>query len=438
MQRTSDQEILSALGHGERKFGWDEWFGDVDGADYLTDRGKQAARQAIADLTQFFGDGWLSRAIEPGPDGAAIPILGRYAPLLALAPAQRPRLYVESIRWWASLQTLAGADVGGLAAVRRDARRNLTTHRLVHSLTQARLASIGMYLGGRVELEPGASGSPGDVLTSWPGHDVFFEVVTFGPDYLSGMEDQHHNQHFLHLLSLSPAEPIYWKGDIPGFLNKTDEATWIQATTDAATRCAQTGEPVEIPRADGTCLVVRPGAPPPGTATRGPYVETDDGARLARRLDQKGAQTRGAGTAWIWVEDYGGFHPLSDFAGMAIDAKLRALADLAGPVLADRPHLAGIIWSAAQWCSPVLPDAQTAGDLTGAALQRALPIERVRQSIILNRRLILPGQTAKVLQICDAESSWLDWALAQVGITGGVNALLTQPPQAPKSRLWVS
>jgi DNA-binding Lrp family transcriptional regulator len=46
MQRTSDQEILSALGHGERKFGWDEWFGDVDGADYLTDRGKQAARQA--------------------------------------------------------------------------------------------------------------------------------------------------------------------------------------------------------------------------------------------------------------------------------------------------------------------------------------------------------------------------------------------------------
>ena len=61
MQRTSDQEILPALGHGERKFGWDEWFGDVDGTDYLTDRGKQAARQAIADLTQFFGDGWLSR-----------------------------------------------------------------------------------------------------------------------------------------------------------------------------------------------------------------------------------------------------------------------------------------------------------------------------------------------------------------------------------------
>jgi len=130
------------------------------------------------------------------------------------------------------------------------------------------------------------------------------------------------------------------------------------------------------------------------------------------------------------VEDYGGIHPLSDFAGMAMDAKLRALADLAGPVLADRPHLAGITWSAAQWCSPGLPDAQ-AEDLTGYALQRALPIERVRQSVVLNRRLILPGQTAKVLQICDAEPNWLDWALAQLGITGGVNTLLTQSPQGP-------
>jgi hypothetical protein len=62
MQHTSDQEILSEIGHGQREFGWSEWFGDVDGADYLTDVGRQATRQAIADLTRFFGAGWLSRA----------------------------------------------------------------------------------------------------------------------------------------------------------------------------------------------------------------------------------------------------------------------------------------------------------------------------------------------------------------------------------------
>jgi hypothetical protein len=70
----------------------------VDGADYLTDRGMQAARRAVTDLASFFGARLLSRAIEPGRAGAAVPVLGRYAPLLALTPARRPALYTESIR----------------------------------------------------------------------------------------------------------------------------------------------------------------------------------------------------------------------------------------------------------------------------------------------------------------------------------------------------
>jgi hypothetical protein len=436
MRRASDQEILSEIGHGQREFGWDEWFGDVDGADYLTDGGRQAARRAITDLTSFFGAGWLSRAIEPGPAGAAVPILSRYAPLLALTPARRPALYVESIRWWASIQTLVDVGVGGLAAVRRDVRGDLSTHRLVHTLTQARLASVGMYTGAEATLEPVKSGGPGDVLLRWHNHEAFLEVVTFGPDENNELEDKHHHQHFLHLLSLRPTEPIYWEGDIPGLLNRTDEAAWVKATTEAATRCAQTSEHIEIPGRDGTCLVVRPGAAPPNTSTKGPYVASDDGSRIAGRIDRKGTQTRGAGIAWVWVEDYGVIHPLSAFESMPIKAKLRALADLAAPILAGHPHLAGIAWSAGQWCSPVLPDAQ-AQTASGFALQRALPVDRVRQSIILNRRLILPDQTARVVQLCGAESRWLDWALTRLGVTGGVNALLTQPLPVPESRLWV-
>jgi hypothetical protein len=192
---------------------------------------------------------------------------------------------------------------------------------------------------------------------------------------------------------------------------------------------------LRFPRPDGTCLVVRPGTAPPGTSTNGPYVVTDDGARLARSLDRKGAQSSGAGIAWVWVEDFGGIHPLSAFAGMALEAKLGALADLVGPVLADRTHLAGVAWSTSQWCSPVLPDEQ-AKNLSGIALQRALPIERVRQSIVLNRRLILPDQTARMVQICDAEPRWLDWALARLGIEDGVQSLLTWPPPSRGSRLW--
>ena len=56
---------MSAIGHGHREFDWDVWFGDLDGADYLTEVGKEAARRAIKDFTAFFGRGWLNRAIEP-------------------------------------------------------------------------------------------------------------------------------------------------------------------------------------------------------------------------------------------------------------------------------------------------------------------------------------------------------------------------------------
>jgi hypothetical protein len=77
VQRPSDEEIISAIGHGHREF---DWFGDLDGANYLTEVGKEAARRAIKDFTAFFGSGWLNRAIEPGPDGAPVWIMGRFAP----------------------------------------------------------------------------------------------------------------------------------------------------------------------------------------------------------------------------------------------------------------------------------------------------------------------------------------------------------------------
>lgn len=436
MQHETNQEIISAVGHGRRELGWDEWFGDIEGAQYLTDCGKQAARRAIADLTTFFGTGWLSRATDPGLAGAAIPTLSGYAPLFAWNEAQRPRRYVESIQWWASIQTLVAAAVEGLVAVRRDARNDLSTHRLVHTLTQARLASIGIYLGADVALEPAKSRGPGDVLIKDRSYDIFLEVVTFGPDENRELQERYQQRHFLHLAGRKAAPSIYWEGDIPGFLNKTEEAAWIKATTDGADRCALTGKPVEIPGRNGTCLVMRPGTAPRGTKTTGPLVESDDGTRLARILDRKGAQTRGAGLAWVWVEDFGGMHPVSTFTGMSTEAKLGALADLAGPVLADRVHLAGVAWSAARWCSPVPSDEQEES-LSGIALRRGLPIERVRQSIIVNRRLILPAQTSQMVRICDAEPRWLDWALARLGITGGVGALLNLPSPAVKSRLWI-
>ena len=425
-----------AIDHGERLIDWEAWFGHPDGADYLTDEGKSVTRRAVADLTAFFGTTWLDRAVQPhlGPQGPRIPGLGGSSPVLSLTPARRAGAYVESIRWWASLQLLARNRAPGFEAVCRDARNDLSAHRLMHTLAQARLASIGAYLGASVTVEPGKAGGPGDVLLRSSAEEVFLEIVTFGPDEARELDEAHHQRHWKHLFALANG-PIYWEGYVPGYLNKAEEARWLQVTTDAAAQCAKTGQPVEITGPDGRVLVVRPGKQPPGTGTYGPNLDLDFSTRLARILDNKGAQTRGAGVAWIWIEDYGGVHALHPFAKLPLRSKITTLAELARPALADRPHVAGIAWSAAAKCWPLLPDEQAEAD-GGLAFQRGLPIEHLRQTVIINRSLILPGQTRILAQACDREPLWLDWALRRLGVNGGVRSLLSQPPRVQTPLLW--
>jgi hypothetical protein len=169
-----DRDVWRAIDHGERRIDWDAWFGHPDGADYLTEAGKRVMRRAIGDLTDFFGATWLDRAIQPngGYQGPRIQGLGASSPVLALAPDRRAGAYVESIRWWANLQLLVEQSVQGYEKVRRDARNDLTTHRLLHTLAQARLATIGAYLGADVAVEPGKQGGPGDVLLRSANQEV--------------------------------------------------------------------------------------------------------------------------------------------------------------------------------------------------------------------------------------------------------------------------
>ena len=193
--------------------------------------------------------------------------------------------------------------------------------------------------------------------------------------------------------------------------------------------------PVEVRGPGNLLLVVRPGAAPPGTRLTGPHLGFAFGERLTGILGKKGAQTRGAGIAWIWVEDYGGIRALHPFTSSPLTQKIATLARLASDALAGYPHVGGIAWSGAARCSQLPADeqAQTPG---GVAIQRGLPIEHLRQTVIVSRHLILPGQISILAQACDREPRWLDWALQRLGINGGVSSLLSQPPRGHAPLLW--
>ncbi|MFE7369308.1 hypothetical protein [Streptomyces anulatus] len=294
--------------------------------------------------------------------------------------------WVEAVRWWAAYAYLEKAGVPGFASVRRDARRDVTLSRFLHTQTQARLALMGAARGLPVELEPAkASGGPGDIRIG----PVFIEVVTFAEDQRLQDYERFRESCRIHLFTLDRGREIYWEGDLPELLNGNDFEAWKKRTEEAADECMASGTAGNVVTSSGRRLTVRPGKAPLGTSLAGDAVESDQGKRLLGKVRGKGAKTEGAGTAWIWVEDHSGlFHFPMPFADMTLAAKTDALADLLGPVLKEYTHVAGIVVSNAAHRRLPLPPDEDAPRRAGQGFQRGLPLDRVRETIVIPRRIL--------------------------------------------------
>ncbi|GAA5210605.1 hypothetical protein [Streptomyces thinghirensis] len=434
-----DEEIWRAIDQGLRAIDWEAWFGCPEGADYLSPAGHEVTTRAVAGLTAFFDSRWLPKAVTPfrnsGRASDTFVGLGKAAPVLQIINGAAPGAWVEAVRWWAAYAYLQAAGVPGLASLRRDARRDVTLSRFLHTQTQARLALMGATRGLPVELEPAkASGGPGDVRIG----PAFIEVVTFAEDQKFQDYERFRQNCGRHLLALDRDCTIYWEGDLPERLNDDDFETWKKRTVEAAQQCAASGAAVDVLSSTGRRLTVHPGTAPQGTNVTGDTVESDQGRRLLSKVRDKCAKTQGAGTAWIWVEDHSGlFHFPTPFAGMSLAAKTDALAELLGPLLEEYVHVAGIIVSnAALRRLPLPPDEDTPRP-AAQGFRRGLPLDRVRETIVVPRRIILPDQTSLIARMCDGEATTLDWALGQLDVPGGVTSLLADSSTPRRdSPLW--
>lgn len=145
----------------------------------------------------------------------------------------------------------------------------------------------------------------------------------------------------------------------------------------------------------------------------GPQVNVDLGARLYRVLDKKAVQTRDVGIAWVWVEDDGALYPYAPFVTMPLQEKLGAFGALAEPMLAQRFHVGGVVWSRTARAETAIDS--NAVDHTGFAVQRDLPGGVLRETVTVHRRLLLPDHLRIVMSLANAEQDWLDWALNRLG-----------------------
>src|SRR2546423_1777617 len=430
----SDMEIWREIDNGIRQIDWAAWLGHSDGADYLSPAGLALHATMIELFEDFFGPKWLPAAVQARKDAdrAHVVGLGRFSPVFALVEGGRPGQWAEALRWWAALKVLQDAAVPGLGAVRRNTRKDVTLSKTLHTLAQTRLAVLGLHCGATVTLEPDKATGPGDVLLEAGESRVFIEVVTVAEDQIFTGQDEAYENHRRHLFALEFRFDVHWLGDIPGQLSRNDAAKWKPGTDEAAARCIESLCEVAFDQPGGGVLRVRPGKAPMGTTLTGPMVERDQGERLMGKLEKRAAQSQGAGKAWSWVRAHGAFFPHTGFSRLPLGEKVAELAALVAPLLDAYAHLAGIVYTNASRRTVPLPTPQTERQRDGLGLVRGIPLDRVRQTVILNPRIVQPGPTGLVERMVDNEPAWLDWALGRFGYPGGLSSLLAPVP----ARLW--
>jgi hypothetical protein len=416
---------------------WPAWLGSPQGAaGYLSETGLEVFAQVRREIAEFFrGDGWLEKAFDPNPE-RRVPAARILSPVLTLSdPAEQ---FATLLRIWtvARIGELPRSPIQGVERVRHHLRANVSFSRLMHSLAQIELAGAGLHVGDSVELEPPKGGGPGDVRLHAGDTTVFLEVATLATDTGFVKQERALDGQQVHLHGLEARYRVRFDGALPGHIDEQQEReAWRERTERAAQQVAATGAPVELTGPAGL-LTVRPDDGSGGQRLTGPVQQIDAAHRILNKLAEKAKQTRAASVAWVLLDDHNDAMRLTDFFAAPLTDKITQLHALVADLLDQHSHLAGVIWTYTGRAVTAPPSAQAHSD-AGSAIQRALPGCRVRQSVLIPRRILLPDQTRLLTRLLQQEPGWLDGALARLGYRGGFASLLaTPPPATAHSALW--
>lgn len=407
-----DRTAWTAIWDGTRTPTWADMFGHASQSGVLAPEAASVIAEAARFLDDYFGLSWLPRAL--GVDGGrrpGIPELQKLSPLNPYGPDGR---ISDLLTWATALRTVHLADPPGARQLRKDARKNVSTHRLTHTLTEARLAAMGMAAKHEVEVEVQRGGLYADVVWRKGTSVAAIEVVTIasGDRWETGVHAT--DRAFEQLQALSGRHNIHFRGDLPpeSLAAKTDNDWWQQlgrlCRRVSRTRRAQT---MTTNWPTGHALHVMPGPPPQGNQLTGPLIEVDQGRRLLSRLRGKAEQTSRGGPAVIWIEDHGLLGPLTPFDALPLRAQLKEFAALINSILIQHPHLAAVVLSQSGWRRRPLPTEETVISGLGVGLSRQIGWDRNRRTVIVPGRASRHSITKMVQDTIDGERDLLDICL---------------------------
>lgn len=395
---------------GQEPFTWDLWGSALHNGERLTAAGHQVVDDALARLESFLGRSWPDRVLKHDPDV----ILGSGLGDVAL----------PSIEWF--LRTYAQV---ALWLHRPEARtlqklmqRNLSSENWSHSLLELEVAGFARRDGLTVEFEPSLGSRQGDLMLRGRGDEppLLVEITRIGMNVESIRASEYLDEVSIALMHLRVKHPdAYVTGHLGlPISDQRQFEQWMADVEAVVSATASDGRKREVRGPTGGVLTVSTAPPPAGTDTlSGSPTQSNEWERLAARLREKAMQTADVENVWLRIDDAGFLWYLGDWATAPLATKLASIAPLIQREILRYKNIAGVVLSHGwKWRFQDEPDEQWELPTGGmVAIRRTLPIGRFRETIfVLTHEDALPAMH-KWVQWYATETTWLDWALEELG-----------------------
>ena len=368
-----------------------------------SDAWRQVGHWALGELKSTLGDDWVERCWHaegrlPGE------LLGASAYTVAFG---------FLVEWALRLHLLYAMP--GMAGVRRGLQRDLRAAWRRHAALQLEVAALGLATGHDVRLEvhrdPGRP--PSDVWLSDGANSFSVEAFAVLLDEDSANAGGWDKRVQAELLRIEAVHGVSFDGELRDRLDEEGLQSWLRDVERIAVEVATTGTPQPVTTRAAYLTVRPPNDVSPSRLTY-PITVADGWPRTVARLKQKAEQARSSGATWLRVDLLDGIWWASPWAQAGLFGKTSIMAEQLREALAHEASLAGVVVSSSPCpaLSVYVPESARAAD-GAVGLRRVLPLNRVRETIVVPLGPDRGSAAEEWLALYDREAEWLDWGLAQ-------------------------
>ncbi|MEU5565487.1 hypothetical protein [Micromonospora musae] len=395
----------------------------------LSEQGIATAQWALGRLRTMLGGSWLARQYRKQ---------GRLPSELLMAGVHRAAM-PQALSFVLRLERAIAEPT--FAPVRSALARGVDGSSWRHMLLQLEVARAAADQGAAVSFEPSIPGSTkkGDLLISdGTGPEWMVETTTV-PRAVMDMSWHDYEDWFQALVrQVEHRHNVTCAVVLTDHMAEEETQDWLNAVELVAASAADVPGPQVVPSDIGAVTVYR-GTPPPGTVTFTGAAQYRDGwHRLGRTLGAKAKQIAGPWPAWIRVDCLDGLFQFTEWARMAPEDRLDAIATemrnrVMWPANAD-----GVVLSSGPAVSigatNPLTENVTVQNGAGAFLRRLISPHLVRETFVVLVRDGAQPRSAWWTRAYGSEPTWLDVDLSRAGQAHLQTLWNDRPPQSQCQR----